>query len=136
MAGLAQLAAIHAWRYWQYSAFAIGIFLWLLYLLFTGPYRRFLGAADENPPSTSQQVYMALGMLAYFFAFASPLDHISDEYLFSAHMIQHMIEVSVMVPLLLMGLPNFLWSWAFQYKPFKKAFGIMVNPYTDRKSVV
>lgn len=35
-----------------------------------------------------------------------------------------------MVPLLLKGLPNWLWSWAFQWSPFKRAFGAMVNPFT------
>ncbi len=126
---MAQLAAIHVWRYWVWSAFGIGFLLWGAYLLLTGPYRRVFGSAAGDPPSGLQQFYMTLGMLLYFFAFASPLDHLSDEYLFSAHMVQHMIEVSVMVPLLLKALPNWLWSWAFQWEPFKRAFGFLVNPF-------
>ncbi|NMP23120.1 cytochrome c oxidase assembly protein [Sulfobacillus harzensis] len=127
---MSQLAAVHAWQHWSFTAFAIGFFLWILYELFTGPYRRLLGAQNAAPPSSAQQIYMALGMIAYFFAFASPLDYISDNYLFSAHMIQHMVEVSIMVPLLLKGLPNFLWTWAFQWTPFERAFRAMVNPFT------
>lgn len=124
-----QLAAVHTWQssHWVYWAFGIGTFIWVLYLLFTGPYRHLLGG--DKPPTTAQHVYMTLGMLSYYIAFASPLDHLSDEYLFSAHMVQHMLEVSVMVPLLLMALPNWLWSWAFQWTPFKKVFGFMVNPF-------
>ncbi len=125
---MAQLAKIHAWSYFQWSALAIGLFLWLLYILFTGPYRRLLGAANEAPPTALQHVYMALGQMLYLFAFFSPLDHISDDYLFSAHMVQHMVEVSVMVPLLLKALPNWLWSWAFQWQPFKRMFSFMTKP--------
>ncbi len=124
-----QLAKVHTWAapHWVYWAFAIGGFIWLLYLWVTGPGRRHF--AESQPATAAQHVYMTLGMLAYFFAFATPLDYLSDNFLFSAHMVQHMVEVSVMVPLLLKGLPNWLWSWAFSWAPFKKAFGAMVNPF-------
>lgn len=127
---VSQLAHIHAWSYWQWSALAIGLCIWLLYIIFTGPYRRLLGAAQEAAPSAAQHVYLALGMILYLIAFFSPLDHVSDEYLFSAHMIQHMIEVSFMVPLLIKALPNFVWNWAFGWKPFKRAFAACVHPAT------
>lgn len=125
---MAQLARIHAWSHFQWSALGIGLFLWLLYILFTGPYRRVLGAADQAPPTRLQHFYMAIGQLLYLFAFFSPLDHISDDYLFSAHMVQHMVEVSLMVPVLLKSLPNWLWSWAFQWTPFKRAFAFVTQP--------
>lgn len=125
---MAQLAQIHAWSYFQWSALGVGLFLWLLYIVFTGPYRRVLGAADKAPPTTRQHLYMTLGQLFYLFAFFSPLDHISDDYLFSAHMIQHMIEISVMDPLFLMALPDWLWSWAFQWKPFKRTVAFFTKP--------
>lgn len=124
-----QFAEIHTFasNHWSYWAFAIGFFMWLLYLLVTGPFRKWF--ADSKAPSIPQHLYMALGMLTYFLAFASPLDYISDRFLFSAHMVQHMLEVSVMVPLLLKSLPDWLWTWAFSWAPFKKLFGVLVNPF-------
>jgi putative membrane protein len=47
-----------------------------------------------------------LGML--FLALASPLDALSDRYLLSAHMVQHLIMTLVMPPLLLLGTPGWL----------------------------
>lgn len=46
------------------------------------------------------------GMLVIFLALVSPLDEIGDEYLFSAHMIQHLLLTLVAPPLLLLGLPE------------------------------
>jgi cytochrome c oxidase assembly factor CtaG len=45
------------------------------------------------------------GDLAILFALVSPLDVLGDTYLFSAHMLQHLLLLSVAPPLLLLGLP-------------------------------
>ncbi len=49
-----------------------------------------------------------LGCLVLFLSLVSPLDVLSDDFLFSAHMVQHML-LSVVVPvLLLLGTPGWL----------------------------
>jgi putative membrane protein len=50
--------------------------------------------------------WFALGLLTIVLALLSPLDILSDQYLFSAHMIQHLLLVLVAPPLLLAGLPE------------------------------
>ncbi|MBX5489666.1 MAG: cytochrome c oxidase assembly protein [Chloroflexi bacterium] len=45
------------------------------------------------------------GLLALFLALVSPLDVLADRYLFSAHMVQHLLLLLVAPPLLLLGLP-------------------------------
>jgi cytochrome c oxidase assembly factor CtaG len=48
------------------------------------------------------------GVVAMFLALVSPLDALSDAYLFSAHMLQHLILVLVVPPLLILGIsPRF-----------------------------
>jgi len=44
------------------------------------------------------------GVAAMFLALVSPLDALSDEYLFSAHMLQHLILILIVPPLLISGL--------------------------------
>ena len=50
-------------------------------------------------------VYFALGLLALVLALESPIDVGGDRYLFSLHMVQHLILAMIVPPLLLLGLP-------------------------------
>src|SRR5205085_481997 len=58
--------------------------------------------------SRGQAAWFALGILTLFLPLQSPLDHLSDSYLFSAHMAQHMLLMLAVPPLLLLGTPDWL----------------------------
>jgi putative membrane protein len=49
-----------------------------------------------------------LGTAVLFFTLHSPLHHLADDYLFSAHMTQHLLLTLVVPPLLLLGIPEWL----------------------------
>ncbi|MGH6914114.1 MAG: cytochrome c oxidase assembly protein [Geminicoccales bacterium] len=51
-----------------------------------------------------------LGLLAFAIALLSPLEPLSDDYLFSAHMIQHILLTLVGPPLILTGIPGWLYE--------------------------
>jgi cytochrome c oxidase assembly factor CtaG len=52
------------------------------------------------------------GVLILFLALCSPIDTLGDDYLFSAHMLQHMMLGTIAPPLLIAGLPaSFVESW-------------------------
>lgn len=52
------------------------------------------------------RIYFACGLLVLFAALASPIDTGGDRYLFSLHMLQHLLLAMVAPPLLLLGLPE------------------------------
>lgn len=52
------------------------------------------------------------GLATLLFALESPLDGLADQ-LFSAHMTQHLLLLTVAPPLLVWGRPMFVWLWAF-----------------------
>jgi putative membrane protein len=52
------------------------------------------------------RLYFAGGLLALFLALESPIDVGGDKYLFSLHMLQHLLLAMVVPPLLLLGLPH------------------------------
>ncbi len=54
----------------------------------------------------SRTAWFLLGDLVMLLALISPLDVLSDEYLFSAHMLQHMLLVLVVPPMLIVGIPR------------------------------
>ncbi len=54
------------------------------------------------------------GVLVLLFALISPLDTLGDNYLFSAHMLQHLLLILVVPPLLLLGTPARLFEMALR----------------------
>src|SRR5713226_6762936 len=52
------------------------------------------------------RVSFAGGLLALFLALESPIDVGGDKYLFSLHMLQHLLLAMIVPPLLLLGLPD------------------------------
>lgn len=56
--------------------------------------------------SPMARVYFAAGLLALFLALESPIDVGGDHYLFSVHMLQHLLLAMVVPPLVLLGLPE------------------------------
>ncbi len=65
--------------------------------------RRGSGAAEWSPVA---RLYFAGGLLFLFLALESPIDVGGDYYLFSLHMLQHIILAMIVPPLLLLGLPE------------------------------
>jgi putative membrane protein len=82
------------------------------YFYAIGPLRRRMGVAE--PVSRARVTWFVLGWLTLFLALVSPLDTLGDDYLFSAHMIQHMLIAVVAPPLLLVGLPAWLFEPLFR----------------------
>src|SRR2546422_8154800 len=52
------------------------------------------------------RAYFAAGLLALLLALESPIDVGGDRYLFSFHMLQHLLLAMVVPPLLLLALPE------------------------------
>ncbi len=69
--------------------------------------RRISGA---GPVSRSQVVAFSLGVLVIYAASGSPMHDLADRYLVSAHMLQHILLMLVVPPLLLAGMPGWLWQ--------------------------
>ena len=120
MNALSTLGLLHAqsfdWRVWKlYPSFMVG---WLLfaaaYFLFVGPLRhRFPG----SKPATGRQVAsFSAALLSMVLSLQGPLHEISDYYLFSAHMVQHLVLILVMPPLLLAGIPDWMLRPAIQVR--------------------
>ena len=110
--GVLGLALLHgeafAWSEWRvYPSFMAG---WLLlggaYFLLIGPLRhRFAGS---RPVPAGKVASFAFGLLLMFAALQGPLHELSDYFLFSAHMVQHLVLILVMPPFLLLGTPDWL----------------------------
>ncbi|MCX5767670.1 MAG: cytochrome c oxidase assembly protein [Gemmatimonadetes bacterium] len=66
-------------------------------------------SADETAgPSVGRRASFTLGLLVMFVTLNGPLHDLSDYYLFSAHMVQHLILALMVPPLLLYGTPGWM----------------------------
>ena len=68
-----------------------------------------LDAAAARPgPTAGQRASFVAGLVILFFTLNGPLHDLSDGYLFSAHMVQHLILTLVVPPLLVLGVPGWM----------------------------
>ncbi len=101
-------------------------------LLVTGAYLgaitiwrgRFPGSA---PVPRGRVVAFLLGMLTIVLALLSPIADLSDYYLFSAHMVEHLLVTLIAPPLMLIGLPGWMIRPVFRRWPIMLRIGRVVT---------
>ncbi len=84
--------------------------------------------SDAGRVKRSQVVAFALGVLTIYAATASPLDGLADEYLVSAHMLQHVLLSLVAAALLLAGTPVWLWQALLRRPGMLPAVRLLTHP--------
>jgi putative membrane protein len=94
------------WSWSLHPSVIIGTgLLGALYFYGIGPYRRRHG----HPPASPWQVLSFSGaLLVLLLVLNGPVHDLSDYYLFSMHMVQHLVLTLIFPPLLLAGIPTWL----------------------------
>lgn len=102
------LASDNLWLDWNFNPLTVlGIALFTAaYFYALGPLRRRYGWAESV--KSGQVALFVTGTVVFALALISPLDAIGDRYLFSAHMVQHMLICVVAPPLWLLGAPSWM----------------------------
>jgi putative membrane protein len=67
-----------------------------------------------EPATTRQKVLFFTGAAIMWIGADSPIHDISEDYLFSAHMVQHLLFTLVAPGLILLGIPVWLFRWLLQ----------------------
>jgi len=101
LALLHPVAVIEWWRWSIHPSTVIGIgalaalYLWAAYRI-------------RRKPTPAQQLCFFSGLFVMFASLNGPVHDLSDGYLFSAHMVQHLILTLLMAPLLIAGVPDWM----------------------------
>jgi cytochrome c oxidase assembly factor CtaG len=74
-------------------------------------------------------LFFASGILVLLLALLSPLDTLGETYLFSAHLLQHLLLVVVVPPLVLAGVPEWLARRLIRSSPLKQAEDVLRQPF-------
>ncbi len=105
--GLAALQSVYEWRIRAHRAGAAS-------------------AEEVAGPSPLRRASFTAGLLVMFLTLNGPLHDLSDYYLFSAHMVQHLILALIVPPLLLAGVPGWMMRPALD-APWVRAFADRVT---------
>ena len=97
-----------SWTRWPvHPSTVIGCALLLgLYFMGIGPWR--IRYRWGKAPSLAQVISFTAGVVVIMLSVNGPLHELADNYLFSAHMVQHLVLTLLMPPLLLAGCPDWL----------------------------
>lgn len=98
----------------------------LIYALAVGPGRKYL--APDQPFEKKRAASFAVGVLILIGAVATPIDHIGETYLFSVHMLQHVLLMFFLPPFLIWGTPPWLADFLFRTEGLGKILQFCVRP--------
>jgi len=101
------------------------LFGWL-YALGVGPLRERIAPNTAFP--RGQAILFYLGLINIYLAVGSPLDQIGEQFLFSAHMVQHMLLIYVSPVLFLFGTPTWLIDWLLKPEWLRKVMRMLTQP--------
>ncbi|PTM56431.1 cytochrome c oxidase assembly protein [Desmospora activa] len=110
---------------WNGALNGLVVVVALLYLGITGRWRhRF---PDSTPVPPFRKVFFLGGLLLFYLTLGSPLTWIGHE-LFSVHMLQQSILYLVVPPLLIRGIPAWLWRVLWQSKGWRQILRFGTRP--------
>ena len=114
--------------HWNWDFFLVcGIILVAgSYLYAIGPLRRKYQLGPQVP--FSRALAFLLGADICFLALFSALDTLADKYLFSAHMLQHMLLCFAGAPLMVLGIPAWLLLPILRNRSIFSAWKILTHP--------
>ncbi len=112
---------------WQPSVLIGTAFVIAAYVYAVGPLRRKYHLAEGV--KLSQAVAFLLGVDIIFFALFSPLDYIGDRYLFSVHMVQHLLLSLVGPVLMVIGTPGWLIQPLLRHRLILKIGKLLTSPF-------
>lgn len=97
-----------------------------LYALAVGPFRYKISA--DAPFPLRQSILFYLGLIVTYLAVGSPLDQLGEQFLFSAHMTQHMLLIYCSSTLFIYGTPAWLVDWLLEPSIVCKPMRVLTHP--------
>lgn len=111
---------------WHPWVLAWVVLVQVAYLLAAGPWRQ---AFRLGPPVPRyQKLLFSIAIWTVYLSEGTPLHVLSEVYLFSAHMVQHILLTMILPPLLLLGIPAWMIRPFLRPRPVAWVFRLLVKP--------
>jgi putative membrane protein len=116
--------------FWVFPSILVGcLYLLGTYAVLTSARaRRHFGWSDEVRPGGRRAAAWVAAILVIFLSLNGPLHEWADGYLFTAHMVQHLLLMLLMPPLLIWGLPPALIQKALQIRAVYPVARVLTHP--------
>jgi len=105
--------------------------VWLLFGSILAAYliaaRRHLRDTGEGTPTRTKRLF-ALGIAVLWLGADWPIHDLAERYLYSVHMVQHILFTLVAAPLLIAGMPVWLLRRLLRPKAVRAVFGFVTRP--------
>jgi putative membrane protein len=98
---------------------------WAAYLVAV---RRHRAVAAEPDDRRRRVALFSAGIVLLWAASDWPVHDLSEDYLYSVHMVQHMVFTLVATPLLLAGMPAWMWRRLLAPRPVFGSFAFLTRP--------
>jgi putative membrane protein len=110
-------------------------FEWIIFLLIAGviyyyvcgPLTKKLGFTEDRPSIWQQYAFYG-GLLTVFIAYGTPIEDLGHDYLFSAHMLSMGLIYLVMPPLLIIGVPVWVYRRVLELPVIRSIFKFLTHP--------
>ncbi len=100
--------------------------IWFAYLVAV---RRHVPASPkERDERRRRRTLFSVGMGALWLASTWPMHDLAERSLYSIHMVQHLVYTLVAPPLIVAGIPAWLWRDLLRPKPVSRVFGFLTRP--------
>jgi len=84
--------------------------------------------SDAGRVRRSQVVLYCSGVLSLYLVAGTPVHDISEQYLLTAHMFQHTVFIMISAPLMLAGIPSWLWQALLRRPGMLPAGRVLAHP--------
>jgi putative membrane protein len=82
----------------------------------------------ELPATQKQKGFFFVGVLTLWFAADWPVHDLAEDYLFSVHMVQHTIFTLISAPLLILGIPRWMWRKVLSIRWISAPLRVLTRP--------
>ncbi|MDG5789180.1 cytochrome c oxidase assembly factor CtaG [Evansella sp. AB-P1] len=110
---------------WTPELIIVLIIISMVYFSIIGPYRHKFKESENVP--TKRKVYFHLGLIAIYFGFGGPL-YVLGHLMLSMHMLSMAIVYLIAPPLLLLGIPSWIFKHFAKIRVIRRMFVIVGFP--------
>jgi putative membrane protein len=90
-------------------------------------WRRHDARSGQPTPARAKHLFLG-GMAILWVASDWPIHELSDSYLFSVHMLEHLLYMLVAAPLIVAGIPAWMWRRALRPAPLRAVWRFLTRP--------
>lgn len=121
----------HVWHQsfvslWQPEVMAVTVLVGAGYAVLVGPLSR--SKPSSQSVGLGQCALFSLMLVVLYATFGSPVDWLSDHAFFSVHMVEHVVDMMVLPPLFILGLPEWFMRWCVRWRPLERLVRLLTHP--------